>query len=161
MSDHPTPADALDEVVTRVLYLRLLDAWNARDAHGFAQIFADDANLVGFDGSQVDGRAAIESHLAGIFVHHETPAYVGIIRDVRRLTEDVELLRAVAGMIPAGHAAIDPALNAVQSLVAVRRNNEWRVALFHNTPAAFHERRDLRDALTAELQKESTPHATE
>ena len=33
------------------LYRQLLDAWNRQDASGFASLFAEDGNAVGFDGS--------------------------------------------------------------------------------------------------------------
>jgi hypothetical protein len=40
----------------------------------------------------------------------------------------------------------------VQVLVAVRRADVWRVAFFQNTPAQFHGRPELAEALTAELR---------
>jgi uncharacterized protein (TIGR02246 family) len=147
-------ADALDEAVIRVLYHRLLDCWNAQDAEGFASLFAEDGHTIGFDGSPTNGRSTIARHLAEIFAHHKTARYVGIIREVRRLTDEVELLQAVAGMVPPGASEIQPEVNAVQSLVAVRHDGEWRLTLFQNTPAAFHGRPELVQALTEELQNE-------
>ena len=147
-------ADALDEAVVRVLYHRLLDCWNARDAAGFAELFAADGSLVGFDGSQVNGRVAIDLHLKGIFAEHTPAAFLGIVREVRRLTEDVELLRAVAWMVPPGASDIKPEVNAVQTLIAVRKGNEWKLAMFHNTPAAFHGRPEAVQELTQELRGE-------
>lgn len=144
----------LDEAVCRVLYHRLLDRWNERDGHGFAELFADNGCVVGFDGSQLNGREAIQSEMVRIFEHHQPAAFVGIVREVRRLTDDVELLRAVAGMVPPGHDDINPAVNAVQSLVAIRKDGEWKLALFQNTPAQFHGRPELQEALTADLRRE-------
>ncbi|HEV2235392.1 MAG TPA: SgcJ/EcaC family oxidoreductase, partial [Ktedonobacterales bacterium] len=90
--------------------------------------------------------------LAGIFADHATARYVGIARGVQRLGPGVALLGAVVGMVPAGSADLNPAVNAIQSLVAVRRGEAWRVALFQNTPAQFHGRTDLAAALTEELR---------
>jgi hypothetical protein len=56
------------------LYRQLLGAWNKRNAAEFAALFAEDGNVVGFDGSQVDGRAEIEAHLGRIFADHPTAA---------------------------------------------------------------------------------------
>ncbi|HEU5432507.1 MAG TPA: SgcJ/EcaC family oxidoreductase [Thermomicrobiales bacterium] len=137
----------------RQLYERLLAAWNRRSAADYAALFAADGDVVGFDGSPVDGRAAIEAHLADIFAHHETAAYVSVVREARLLTPDVALLRAVVGMIPPGQSDLNPAANAVQSLVASRRDGRWRIDLFHNTPAAFHRRPEECDALTEELRR--------
>jgi uncharacterized protein (TIGR02246 family) len=51
----------------RRLYAQILTAWNRQDAPGMAVQFEKDGNLVGFDGSQADSRAAIEDHLHPIF----------------------------------------------------------------------------------------------
>jgi aerobic carbon-monoxide dehydrogenase large subunit len=48
---------------TRDLYRRLLDAWNNVSAADFAGLYASDG-VVGFDGSQMDGKTAIETSLA-------------------------------------------------------------------------------------------------
>ena len=73
------------------------------------------------------------------------------MREVRPLGENAALLHAAAGMPGASGEAINPAVNAVQSLVAERIDGEWRIALFQNTPAAFHGRPEAAAALTAEL----------
>lgn len=134
------------------LYISLISAWNHRNVEAFAACFADDANMVGFDGSVVDGRPAIHAHLNQIFADHMTAVYVGKVRETRLLTPGVVLLRAVVGMIPPGKSDINPAANAIQSLVAVAQDGLWRAALFHNTPAQFHGRPELAEALTRELR---------
>ena len=50
----------------RRLYEQILFAWNQQDAAAMAAQFEEDGNLVGFDGSQADSRAAIEDHLRPI-----------------------------------------------------------------------------------------------
>jgi uncharacterized protein (TIGR02246 family) len=134
------------------LYRALLDAWNARDAYRYGAAFTDDGHAVGFDGSQLDGRQAIASSLRAIFEHHPTGTYTGIVREVQELAPGVGLLRAVAGMVPHGETDLKPELNAIQTLVAVRRDGAWRAVLFQNTPAAFHGRPDAVAALTGELR---------
>jgi uncharacterized protein (TIGR02246 family) len=136
------------------LYETVLAAWNARDAVGFARVYAENGSQIGFDGSQINGRRQIEEHLTVIFADHRPAAFVGIVREIRELSTDVALLRAVAGMVPPNTGEIKPELNAIQSLVAVRMNGQWQVALFHNTPARFDERPDDVAALTAELRAE-------
>lgn len=59
------------EVATRDIYARLLGAWNARDAGGFAALFAEDGVSIGFDGSQVTGEE-IRDQIGGIFSDHPT-----------------------------------------------------------------------------------------
>jgi uncharacterized protein (TIGR02246 family) len=141
-----------DEV--RSLHRKLLESWNVHDAGAFATCFTLDGVSVGFDGSAIEGRDLIESQLRSIFEQHQTAAYVTKVRELRLLSADIALLRAVVGMVPPGMADINPAVNAVQSLLAVKQDGRWRIALLQNTPAAFHGRPDLSDQLTAELRAE-------
>jgi uncharacterized protein (TIGR02246 family) len=99
------------------------------------------------------GRAEIEATLQGIFVDHETGAYVGIIRSIHLLTRAVALLRAVFGVIPARQADLNPALNAQLALTAIKHDDAWRIALYQNTPAQFHGRPELVQRLTDELRE--------
>ncbi len=136
----------------RTLYRDLIDAWNRRDAGAYAALVDDGGHVIGFDGSQMDGPGEIQASLAGIFANHPTGRYVSIVRGVDQLADDVAVLRAVAGMVPAGGKDIKPDVNAIQSLLAKRRDGRWRVALFQNTPAQFHGRPELADSLTRELR---------
>lgn len=135
------------------LYRQLLQAWNNQDAHGFAVGFADDANVVGYDGSLMNGTAEIEMTLSGIFTNHKTAAYIAKVREIRFLSPQVAVLRAVVGMIPPGKTELNPERNAIQSLVANYKDNQWHIALFQNTPARFDGRPELSEALTQELRQ--------
>jgi uncharacterized protein (TIGR02246 family) len=68
------------------------------------------------------------------------------------LTPELALLGAVVGMVPIGQDDLDPDKNAVQTLVAKRHPEGWRVALLQNTPAQYHGRPEAAEALTAELR---------
>ena len=136
----------------RRLYEQILIAWNQRDAPAMAAQFGEDGNLVGYDGSQADSRAAIEDHLRPIFADHPTAAYVAKVREIRMLRSNVGILRAVVGMIPPGSEDINPALNTIHTLVAVQNADGWRAALFQSTPAAWHGRPQDSAALTEELR---------
>lgn len=133
------------------LYRQLLQAWNRRNADEFAAVFAEDGNVIGFDGSPLNGREEIASTLRGIFENHQTAAYVAKVREVRELGPGVVLVRSVVGMVPPGKSEVNPAVNALQSLVVVGQGTDLRVALLHNTPAAFHGRPQLAEQLTREL----------
>ena len=142
-----------DEASIRKLYEDLLESWNKRSARDFAALFEAGGNAVGFDGTMHNGPTEIESALSQIFSHHPTAAYVGKIRSVRFPVPDTAVLRAVAGMVPPGQADLNPAVNAVQTLVATRHSGRWQITLFQNTPAAFHGRPELGTQLTAELRE--------
>jgi uncharacterized protein (TIGR02246 family) len=135
----------------RLLYEQILIAWNQQDAAAMAARFEEDGNIVGFDGSQANSRAAIEDHLRPIFADHPTAAYVAIVREIRMLGRDVGLLRAVVGMIPPNSDDINPAGNTIQTLVAIQNADGWQAALFQSTPAAWHGRPQDSADLTEEL----------
>jgi uncharacterized protein (TIGR02246 family) len=153
MMRYMTTTTKADVTAVRTLYTNLLAAWNAADAEGFAAQFTDNGEVIGFDGSILTPRGEIESELRRIFNDHKTGTYVGIVRDVTALAADVALLRAVAGVVPAGSADLKPDLNSLQRLTAVRRDGQWRVALYHNTPAQFHGRPELVQHMTDELRR--------
>jgi uncharacterized protein (TIGR02246 family) len=142
-----------DEDDIRALYRRLLDAWNARVADAFAATFVENGEVVGFDGSQMFGRAEVADTLRRIFADHVTAAYVSKVRSVRHLAPDVAILRAIVGMAPPGSAELNPQVNALQTLVAAKREGQWRIALFQNTPAQFHGRPELVQQMTDELRQ--------
>jgi uncharacterized protein (TIGR02246 family) len=146
------PAGPDAERATRELYQQLIVAWNKRNARDYALLFASNGSIVGFDGTQVNGQLEIGAHISEVVSHHQTAAYVTIVREVRQITSDVMLLRANAGMIPPGKDDINPEMMAVQSMVAARKGGKWEIALFQNTPAAFHGKPELSRNLCEELR---------
>ena len=46
-----------------------------------------------------------------------------------------------------------PALNTIQTLIALKEEDKWVISVFQNTPAAFHALPELSDQMTAELRK--------
>ena len=141
-----------DEAAVTRLYEELIAGWNDRRSEAFAMGFAPDGGVVGFDGSELEGRDAIAAEIKRIFADHETAPYVAKVRSVRLLSPDVAVLRAVVGMIPPGKSDLEPARNAHQTLVAAKQDGEWRIVLFQNTPAQLHGRPDLVERLTQELR---------
>ena len=142
-----------DEIVVYNLYQELLKCWNEQNAANYASLFTDSATVVGFDGSEMNGKQEIETSLREIFAHHRTNSYVSKVREMSFLTTEVILLRAVSGLFAPGKPVINPATNAIQTMIAVKQKVSWRIALFQNTPAQFHGRPELAEALTKELQE--------
>jgi uncharacterized protein (TIGR02246 family) len=134
------------------LYRALLAAWNNQAADAFAALFAEDAIVVGYDGSQMVGRVEVAKSLREIFASHRTASYVARIRSVRFPVPELAILHAVVGMVPPGKADINPDRNAIQILVARRRDGRWQIDNFQNTPAALDGRPEVSQALTEELR---------
>jgi len=141
-----------------LLYKAYINAWNKQDARGLADLTADDCIMIGFDGSQMFGKADIEASISKIFANHKTATYVTIIKGVNFLTDEVAVLNSVVGMVPPGGTDIKPDVNAIQLLTAKRYNDKWLIATFQNTPAAFHGRPQLSEELTAALRNELLKH---
>ncbi|GHO89684.1 SgcJ/EcaC family oxidoreductase [Dictyobacter formicarum] len=146
-----------DEETVRALYRQILDGWNQHDAAAFAAPFAEDAEVIGFDGSLMFGRGEIEETLRQIFSNHVTAPYISKVKSVRLVRPGVAMLRAIVGMIPPGQKELNPAVNAHQVIVAAQHNGGWHVELLQNTPAQFHGRPELVQQMTDELtQKQSS-----
>ena len=135
------------------LYAAFLDGWNRRSGASVAAGFADDGDIIGFDGSHHRGRLSIAADLRQVFGSHPTAEYVGVVRSVRPVTPGVAVLLAHAGMIPPGESDFDPNFHTVHTLVAVDEGNgRWRITLLQSTPAQYHGRPEAVAALTAELR---------
>lgn len=100
--------------------------------------FSEKGLQIGFDGSKVEGKEKILSHLKPIFQDHPTAPFITKIKAIRPLGEDVVILHAIAGMLPPGKNDIEPKVNTHHTLVASKKDNTWKIELFQNTPAQFH-----------------------
>lgn len=147
------PEQQNNETAVRLLYIKLLACWNNHDAQQYSDLFSEDANVIGFDGSQMNGKQEIKKELTRIFKEHKPAAYINIIREIRFVSPEVSILRAVVGMVTPRKSDINPEVNAVQTMIAQKRNGEFFIELFHNTPAAFHGQPDLREKLSEELRE--------
>lgn len=146
------------EAQIRSLYVQFVDGWNQRSGAAVAATFADDGDIIGYDGTHHHGRLAIAADLRQIFTSRETASYVAVIRSVRPIGPGVALLLAHAGLIPPGDTDIDPRYHTLQSVVAVDEGNgRWRISMLQITPAAWHGRPEARDVLTEELRGLLTP----
>src|SRR6186997_1235137 len=141
-----------DNTAIESIYGKLINAWNEMNAEAFAALFAENANMIGFDGSMANSRREIQEHLSAIFADHQPAKFITIIKEIRFLSPSVALLRAAVGMVPRGQKEINPKTNAIQSLIVIKENEQFSIALFQNTPAAFHGRPELVEEMTKELQ---------
>lgn len=144
-------SSASNEVLT--LYQQFIDAWNNRNARAMAELFTEEGESIGFDGSQSIGPDEIFSHLNSIFEHHPTAKFVSKVKSVRLLGSDTAIVRAIAGMVPPGQSDLNPKVNTHHTLVAVNHEGNWRIQLFQNTPAQFHGRPELVEQMTEELRQ--------
>jgi uncharacterized protein (TIGR02246 family) len=139
------------ENAVRQLYRRLIEGWNAHDAEAMAGAIASDGLVIGYDGSMMRGRDEVAVELGRVFADHETARYVTKVRSVKALGSGAALLHAVVGMVPPGASQLMPERNSIQTVVGREQAGGWSAVLFQSTPAQFHGRPELTEALTAEL----------
>jgi uncharacterized protein (TIGR02246 family) len=134
----------------------MIDGWNKGSGDAFAAPFAEDGDLVGFDGMHLKGRQEIASFHQQLFDTFVKGSHlIGKIRSVRFLTPDVAIMHVVGGTIMAGQTDIEPERNSIHSLVVMKGSDDkWRLAAFQNTRAQYIGRPDMSQALTEELRKE-------
>jgi uncharacterized protein (TIGR02246 family) len=144
-----------DDVAVRSLYFQMIDGWNKGKGDDFAAPFAEDGDLVGFDGTHLKRRQEIASFHQQLFdTFLKGSRLVGKVRSVRFLTADVALIHAISGTMMSGQSDIDPERNSIQTLVAIKSNGQWHLAAFQNTRAQFLGRPQESQALTEELRHE-------
>jgi uncharacterized protein (TIGR02246 family) len=111
-----------------------MDGWNRGSGEDYAAVFAEDGDLVGFDGTHFEGRAEIAPFHQELFDKWlKGTRLVGRVKDVRFLSSDVALMHAVGSTVMRGKSEPSPERDSIQTLVAVRRDGKWRLAAFQNT----------------------------
>ena len=123
-----------DEAAVRSLYQQCMDGWNAGSGEAFAAAFAEDGHLVAFDGTHFESRRDMVSFHQPLFDKWlKGTRLVGHITNVQFLAPDVALMHVLGGTIMRGKATPSPVRDSIQTLVAIRRNGQWKLAAFQNT----------------------------
>lgn len=123
-----------DEEAVRGPYRELMDGWNRGSGEDFAAVFTEDGDLVAFDGTHFEGRAEIAPFHQELFDKWlKGTRLVGRVKDVKFLSPDVALMHAVGSTVMRGKSEPSPERDSIQTLVAVRRDGQWRLAAFQNT----------------------------
>ena len=135
VTDTPEPGRrTADEVAVRALYDQLVAGWNAGDGTRFAAAFADDGELVAFDGTHLRGRSVIERFQQELFDRWMTGTRLtGGVEEVTFVRPDVAVVHAAGGTIRRGRDQPARARESIQTLVAVDSGEGWRLAAFQNT----------------------------
>jgi uncharacterized protein (TIGR02246 family) len=124
----------LDEAAVCALFQRMMDSWNTGSGEDYATLFAEDGDLIGFDGTHVKGRHDIAPFHQRLFeTHLKDTRLVGQVTSVRFLSPNVALMHAVGGTVVRGKSAPAPERNSIQTLVATKCGGEWRLAASQNT----------------------------
>lgn len=123
-----------DHAAVRALYGELMEGWNEGNATRFAAAFAEDGDLVAFDGTHLHGRRVIEGFHQQLFAKWvKGTRLTGSVDDVRFLGPDLAVMHAIGGTIKRRKTKPARARDSIQTLVAIRTRDNWRLAAFQNT----------------------------
>ncbi|MEU8381331.1 SgcJ/EcaC family oxidoreductase [Streptosporangium sp. NPDC048865] len=117
-----------------VLLTRLAEAWNAGDATAYAALFTEDADYIVFNGTHIEGRAAIESSHRMLFdgpLRGSTMSAPDGRIKVKPLADTAALVIWGGGTSLAGELR-----ESTVSFTAVGTPEGWRFASFQNTRVA-------------------------
>jgi len=116
------------------LLRRVLAAWERGDGRALAAEFADDGDIVFFEGSCLQGRPQIEAVMQHLF---ETTLrgtrYLAKVKALRFVTPEVALMQTLGGVVFPEETIIPVERCSVQTFVIVRIRGTWSVASFQNT----------------------------
>jgi len=115
--------------------LRLVAAWAKNDADGVAAAFTPDGTMILPGDVYKKGREEIRAFMAAAYAGpFKGTGVTGRPVDVRFVTDDVALLRTHGGILAEGETEIDPELAVRSTWVVVRRDDQWYLAGYQNSP---------------------------
>lgn len=133
----PASAAPADEAGIRDVQAQQEAAWNAHDAHAYAQLFADDADLINVLGWWWKSRAEAERKLASAFafIFAQSTLHIDEV-SVRPLSDDLALAHVTWSMTgarsPDGSDADIPQ-HGIETQVLKRIAGRWLIISFQNT----------------------------
>jgi uncharacterized protein (TIGR02246 family) len=115
--------------------LRMVAAWAKNDAAGIADVFAEDGILILPGDVLKRGRDEIRAFMAAAYAGpFKGTGVTGNPVDVRFPSDDVAVIRTHGGILAAGAAEIDEELAVRSTWVVVKRDGEWLLASYQNSP---------------------------
>ena len=123
-----------DKAAIAALTQKVLAAWAYHDADTFASVFVEDGTMI-LPGSLSTGKDEIREQMIKEWAGRWQGTQVtGKPISIRVLSPDVILLLSLGGVLYPGETEVTPE-NAIRaSWLAVRRDGEWKLASYQNSP---------------------------
>jgi uncharacterized protein (TIGR02246 family) len=135
LDDYYGPFTSAKEKEALSVPLRLVGAWAKNDAEGVANVFIEDGVMILPGDVYKTSREEIHAFMAAAYAGpFKGSGVTGRPVDVRFVSEDVALLRTHGGILAAGETEIDPELAVRSTWVVVKKNGEWKLAAYQNSP---------------------------
>ena len=126
---------AADEAAIQAVLADSYKAWEAGDADGMVADYTADATAI-MTGSLRDSRAVIRDSMAS--------AFAGPLKDtstwnkqlsIRFLGQDAAIVVSESGILFAGQTEVPDAGKVNATWVFEKRDGQWLIAAYHNSPA--------------------------
>jgi uncharacterized protein (TIGR02246 family) len=128
----PSPAD---EAAVAALTQRVIAAWAYNDADAFADVFVEDGTMI-LPGLFMSGREAIRGYLTTAFAGpYKGTQVTGRPLGIRFLSPESAVLLTQGGVLAPGETETSDEQTIHASWIVVKREGEWRLAAYHNSPA--------------------------
>jgi uncharacterized protein (TIGR02246 family) len=115
---------------------RMIAAWAVNDAAAIADLFVEDGTMI-IAGTYCDSRAAVETYFTRAFApggaYHGSQV-TGKPLASRRLGPDAAVLLTSGGVLEPGETEVSDKQAIRASWTVVRRDGQWRLAAYQNTP---------------------------
>lgn len=122
-----------DEKAIRANVEIMMNSWNAKSGEQFAKPFAEDADYVVINGTQIKGRAVIAKAHQGIFdtIYKNTTLLLST-DSIRFLRSDIAVVH-VSGSLKLVEQSSTRTNYARMTMVMVKTGEKWEIAAFQNT----------------------------
>ncbi len=123
-----------DERALRDLFQKLQEAWNQGDGRAYAASFTEDADYINVTGASLKGRQAIATVHQQLFeTLFQGSQLEGFVKRLHFLSEDIALLHVHGRPRVPGQEIPAPEQYSIQTLVAIKQADRWRITAFQNT----------------------------
>jgi len=121
-----------DEALIRQNVEQMVSGWNAKSAADYVKSFAEDADFVVINGSQLKGRAAIEKGHQQIFeIFFKDANIAAAVEQIRFVRPDVAIVHLSGERFPKNDRS--QTIKSRITVVMVKNKDKWEIAAFQNT----------------------------
>ncbi len=126
---------AAEQAAVAALTQRVISAWAYGDGDAFADLFVEDGTMA-LPGLFRKGREEIRAYLRESFAGpYKNTQVTGKPLDLRFLTPDCAMLITQGGVLAPGETEVRDEQAIRATWTAVKRDGQWRMAAYMNTPA--------------------------
>jgi uncharacterized protein (TIGR02246 family) len=130
-----TEAQKQEEAAVLAVIKGVNDAWDNADPDAFVAEYFENASAI-LPGSYLESREAIRGAMAYSFNGPlKGTRTSGKVLDIRFLNDDVAVVISETGILIPGESTAPPERTAYATWVLAKRDGEWLLAAYSNTPS--------------------------